>query len=343
MRQAPIPPDDDLRVKSLRSMQLLSTPAELDFDRITRTAAEYFDVPIALVSLVDKDRQWFKSRYGLETPETAREISFSGHTINGNGAFVVTDARRDDRFSDNPLVTGEPHVTFYAGFPIRNAEGFRIGALCVIDRKPRQFTGDDGRRLEDFARWLEVVIENRRLGETQTQLMAELNQARRESMICPMTQAWNRRGFSGLMAREISRSKRDGRPVALAIIDIDHFKRINDSHGHPAGDTALVRLARTLREQIRAYDVFARLGGEEFAIIMPGLRREDAAAAGEKLRAAVEREGALPTGERLTISLGLGWFDPAKADLTEELMMTKADQALYKAKQGGRNRIAVEE
>jgi diguanylate cyclase (GGDEF)-like protein len=343
MRQAPIPPDDELRVKSLQRMQLLSTPAELDFDRITRTAAEYFDVPIALVSLVDKDRQWFKSRHGLDIPETAREISFCGHTVNGNSAFVIPDARRDERFADNPLVTGQPHMSFYAGFPVKNSEGFRIGTLCIMDRKPRQFSADDSRRLEDFARWLEIVIENRQLGETQSQLMAELNQARRESMICPMTQAWNRRGFSGLMAREISRSKRDGRPLALAIIDIDHFKRINDSYGHPAGDSALVTFARILREQIRAYDVFARLGGEEFAVIMPGLQRKDATAAGEKLRAAVERDSLLPTGERLTISLGLAWFDPAKTDLSEELMVTKADQALYKAKQGGRNRVAVED
>jgi diguanylate cyclase (GGDEF)-like protein len=343
MKQAPIPPNDDLRVKSLQRMQLLSTPAELDFDRITRTAAEYFDVPIALVSLVDKDRQWFKSRHGLETPEAAREISFCAHAICGNSALVIPDTRKDERFFDNPLVTGEPHLSFYAGFPIKNGEGFRIGTLCIMDREPRQFSADDSRMLEDFARWLELVIENRRLGESQNHLMAELNQARRESMICPMTQAWNRRGFSSLMAREISRSKRDGRPVALAIIDIDHFKRINDSHGHLAGDSALVSFARILREQIRAYDVFARLGGEEFAVIMPGLRREDARAAGEKLRAAVERDALLPTGERLTVSLGLGWFDPAKAGLSEELMVAKADQALYKAKQGGRNRVAVEE
>ena len=288
-------------------------------------------MPIALVSLVDKDRQWFKSRYGLETPETAREISFCGHAISGNSALVIPDTRKDERFFDNPLVTGEPHLSFYAGFPIKNGEGFRIGTLCIMDREPRQFSADDSRRLEDFARWLELVIESRRLGESQNDLMAELNQARRESMICPMTQAWNRRGFSSLMAREISRSKRDGRPVALAIIDIDHFKRINDSHGHLAGDSALVSFARILREQIRAYDVFARLGGEEFAVIMPGLRREDAMAAGEKLRAAVERDALLPTGERLTVSLGLGWFDPAKVGLSEELMVAKADQALYKA------------
>jgi diguanylate cyclase (GGDEF)-like protein len=342
VQQAAVPFDEELRVRSLQKMQLLSTPAELDFDRITRTAAEYFQAPIALVSLVDRDRQWFKSRQGLDLPETPRSFSFCAHAILGDEAFAVTDAREDERFADNPLVTGEPGVAFYAGFPVKNGQGYKIGTLCIIDRRPRTFTEEDVDRLEDFARWLELVIENRRLGESQNQLLAELTQARRESMICPMTQAWNRRGFSGLMAREISRAKRDGRPLALALIDIDHFKRINDSHGHPAGDAAIIALARILRGHTRAYDVFARLGGEEFAVIMPEIRQQDVIGAGEKLRAAVERDAVLPTGDKLTISLGLGWFDPREAELSEELMIVKADQALYRAKQAGRNRVVLE-
>lgn len=135
-----IPPDEAQRLDDLCRLELLDTEPEARFDRITRTAARLFGVPTALITLVDADRQWFKSRQGLQVASTPRRVSFCGHAVLQDGAFVVNDARADPRFADNPLVTGEPHVRFYAGMPLHGSAGHRVGSLCVIDPVPRAFS-----------------------------------------------------------------------------------------------------------------------------------------------------------------------------------------------------------
>ena len=138
MTPAPIPPDEHERLRALRALMLLDTTPEERFDRVVAFAAQEFGCPIALVSLIDARRQWFKARIGLPVCETARDISFCGHAILDDELFVVPDATADPRFADNPLVTGEPHIRFYAGAPLRLASGHRIGTLCLIDTRPRQ-------------------------------------------------------------------------------------------------------------------------------------------------------------------------------------------------------------
>ncbi|MBT8496186.1 MAG: GAF domain-containing protein [Deltaproteobacteria bacterium] len=145
-----IPDDERARIQALHSLELLDTPPEERFDRITRIARAVFKVPIALVSLVDEDRQWFKARAGLDAAQTSREVSFCGHAILASGVFVVEDALEDERFADNPLVTGPPHVRFYAGAPIPAREGSSLGTLCIIDTKPRKVTSGDRTLLRDL-------------------------------------------------------------------------------------------------------------------------------------------------------------------------------------------------
>ena len=137
MTPAPLPADEDERLSALRALLLLDTPPEERFDRLARFVAEQLDVPIALLTLVDGQRQWFKARVGIDATETPRDISFCGHAIMKNDLFIVEDASRDPRFSDNPLVTGDPHIRFYAGAPLSAPGGHRIGTLCVIDTVPR--------------------------------------------------------------------------------------------------------------------------------------------------------------------------------------------------------------
>lgn len=137
MTPAPLPADEDDRLNALRDLLLLDTPPEERYDRLARFAAEQLDMPIALLTLVDGQRQWFKSRVGVDVTETPRDISFCGHAIMKEELFVVEDASSDPRFSDNPLVTGAPHIRFYAGAPLSSPSGHHIGTLCVIDTVPR--------------------------------------------------------------------------------------------------------------------------------------------------------------------------------------------------------------
>jgi len=143
MLPAPIPADESRRLSALRDLLILDTPPEARFDRIAQFACAEFDAPIVLVSLVDRDRQWFKARVGLDACETERAVSFCGHAILQPGVLVVEDARRDARFADNPLVTGAPSIRFYAGAPLVLASGAAVGTLCLIDTVPRPFDAVD--------------------------------------------------------------------------------------------------------------------------------------------------------------------------------------------------------
>jgi len=148
-------PEEEKRIKVLHDLEILDTPPEERFDRITKIAQIMFDVPIALVSLVDSNRQWFKSCAGISARETPRSMSFCSHAILNEDIMTIEDATNDKRFSDNPLVTGEPFIRFYAGKPIRGVDNHMLGTLCVIDKKPRVFSRADKSVLTDLANWVE--------------------------------------------------------------------------------------------------------------------------------------------------------------------------------------------
>ncbi len=181
MTPPPIPANDAERVAVLRSLGVLDTPPEVDYDELTQLAAQICEVPIALISLVDQDRQWFKSKVGITGSETARETSFCAHAINDPSAdlFVVPDAHQDPRFADNPAVLDDPNVRFYAGAPLVTHDGWALGTLCVIDRKPRELTPDQVKSLGVLRRHVINSLEMRRLVENQNRIITDLDQTRR--------------------------------------------------------------------------------------------------------------------------------------------------------------------
>ena len=159
----PLPPDESKRLATLRQLCLLDTPADRVFDLITQLAARTLRTPIALVSLIDEQRQWFKSRVGLDAPQTPRSQAFCAHAIHSPELLVVADARQDPRFRDNPLVTGPPFIRFYAGAPLMLADGTGLGTLCVIDSEPRsEFDADSRRTLQELRDLLLLRIETLR-------------------------------------------------------------------------------------------------------------------------------------------------------------------------------------
>jgi GAF domain-containing protein len=156
------PKNDDERVAALEKYAILDTDPEMAFDDLTLLASYVCKTPIALISLIDEERQWFKSRVGLSVAETSRDVAFCAKAILQDDVLVVPDALADDRFRDNPLVVSEPHIRFYAGAPLITEEGYTLGTLCVIDRKPRELEPDQKDALKALSRLVLAQLEFRR-------------------------------------------------------------------------------------------------------------------------------------------------------------------------------------
>lgn len=308
-----LPADERRRLATLRALGLLDSPAEERFDRITRLAQRLFDVPTVLVSLIDEDRQWFKSSQGTDVSETSREVSFCGHAILGTGVMQVPDARLDPRFTDNPLVAGDPKIRFYAGCPIAAPDGSKIGTLCLIDREPRVLSSGDERALADLAELVE-----REIAAIQLALDDEL------------TGLSNRRGFLLMADKVLDVCRRQGVAAALVFADLDNLKLINDRFGHEEGDRAIREMAAILTLTLRSSDVLGRVGGDEFCALLTGKSTgEDAV---ERVQFSLARRNAQSANlYPLELSIGLADFDPHEPIPLADLM-DRADQAMYAAK-----------
>jgi diguanylate cyclase (GGDEF)-like protein len=313
------PAHESERVHTLRSLNILDSAPEERFDRLTRVARRLFDVPIALVSLVDSNRQWFKSCQGLGVTETARDVSFCGHAILSDQILMIPDAGSDERFHDNPLVTGEPHIRFYAGCPLKVGNGSNVGTLCLIDTKPRVLDVEERELLRDLARMAEREIEALQLASLDD-----------------LTHLSNRRGFEALAEHALSMCKRLGTPASLLFFDLNDFKVINDTYGHAEGDKALVTFAQVLRKSLREMDVIGRLGGDEFVALLLGSNAADGDAIVARLQQALMAKNH-EQGRRYAIKYSVGRieYDPARHDGIKRLL-ADADGAMYAQKQASK-------
>ena len=313
--------DEDARLAALRRYTILFDDETCDFREITRLAHATLRVPMAAVSLVEFDHQWFRSPVGLDLERTPRAVSFCALAIRGTEPLLVADATADPRFATNPLVVGPPHIRSYLGVPLTTPDGFNIGALCALDAEPRAFTPHEVEVMRDLARIAIDALELRQIAN-----------------IDALTGAFVRRAFLERMQRLLSAD--DGEPAALAIVDIDRFRRINEAHGHAVGDQVLRGFARHVIAWKRAGDVFGRIGGEEFALILPATPTVDALKRVEKLRTIVETMGIdAPVRMEVTASIGLAPLAPAIR--TPSAWLHAADRALYEAKVYGRNRVVL--
>lgn len=307
--------DEQARLETLRSLSILDTLPEERLDRLTRMAKRLFGVPIALVSLVDENRQWFKSCFGLSVSETSRDISFCGHAILGNDLFIIPDAIEDERFADNPLVLNDPFIRFYAGCPLSAPNGRKLGTLCIIDRQPRHFGKEDLEALKDLASMVE-----RELSAVQLATLDEL------------TNISNRRGFMMLAQHSLHLCAREKISASMVFMDLDKFKPINDTFGHAEGDQALTVFAEQMKAACRDADVYARLGGDEFAMLLINTSREPAENIVARLRQSVEEYNQeAKRGYDITFSHGIVEFNPEKQH-TIEAMLADGDSLMYALK-----------
>jgi diguanylate cyclase len=331
MPDAPAPSDEASRIASLAAYRILDTPHDPNFDTVVHLAADLYDVPIALISLTDTDRQWVKAAVGFQLRQVSRTSAFSAYAIlRPDEVMVVEDATLDPRFANSPLVLGEPRVRFYAGAPIRAVNGQPLGTVCIADHTPRHIEAPGLRHLANLAVHVGLLLELHR----KTLLLEEA------ATIDPLTGLFNRRRFEGELSAATDGALA-GRPCALLCLDLDHFKQINDTYGHDVGDDLLREVGRRLTRVARGNDLVARVGGDEFAVLMSGpveiSEAETMAARIVQAFAQVYSVGGFSAAIQTSIGVALcpiHGIGPAG-------LRRAADQAMYAAKQSGGGRIAT--
>jgi diguanylate cyclase (GGDEF)-like protein len=332
MKKPALPENEAQRLRNLDHLKILYSPAEERFDRITRIARRIFDTPIALISLVSKDKQWLKSNQGLCDTETPREISFCGHAILRHDPMIVQNAEKDPDFADNPLVTSAPGIRFYAGCPIKY-EGTPVGTLCIIDMVPREFKPSDVDALKSLGAWAENELQISRMSVAQMELLSKLNDSERRSMIDPVTGVWNRTAMEDTLETEFARAKRQKTPMALLHVDVADFEGILDRHGESAGDTVLREVAQRIRSCVRPHDAVGRVNSHEFVIFLGDCNAVDTKYIAKRISVRVSNEKFDVEKKSIPVRLNVG---AASSKSVTELMLRKlkelATAAMYEAR-----------
>ena len=316
---------DPLRLKTLLDYRVLDTEPESRFDELTLLASRICDTPISIISLVDRDRLFFKSAVGLDVREIPNAHSFCEEVVNRREAIQVKDAKEDERFLCNPLVHSEPYFRFYAASPLIAPNDYVIGTLCVIDYIPRNLNLEQKEALNILAR--QVITQM----ELDKQVIRD-----------PLTGLFNRRYADDLINAELRKMERKRSSLGVIMLDIDHFKNINDTFGHNAGDALLKSFANLLMDNIRFEDIACRIGGEEFMIILPETDIDTITKRAEKVRDQISRMEFIYDDRSLdaiTVSVGVACFPMHGKTLSH--LYQKADSAMYRAKDAGRNNVQL--
>lgn len=339
--QKPAKPENELdRVADLHNLKILDTPVDKWFEAITSVAKQLFNVPIVAVSLVDENRQWFKSIQGLEVHETGRDESFCGHAILQDDLLYIPDALSDSRFADNPLVTGEPHIRFYAGCSIVSEKGYKLGTVCIIDRVPRMFAPGQLNGLRQLALLAELATQAVAGRKVYRSLLDQVSLLDRQTKIDHLTRLWNRRAAEDALEQLAQRSKDQAQGFAIAVIDIDNFKDINDQYGHSGGDEILIELSRRALRVLRDGDILARWGGDEFIVILDCVNVEQVNQMLERFVANIRTQAISLDDQPINITLSIGYsvFEaPKQSDWIS--VFEAADEAMYESKQEGHGRV----
>jgi len=319
----PVPINEPHRLRELERYGLDDGSDDPHLCRILELTADVLEVPIGLISLVDDHCQRFLCRHGLEVRSTPKQMAFCAHAIAGESVFVVENALEDERFSNNPLVLGPPHVRFYAGCPLQTLRGYNLGTLCVIDTKAKSFS--------DHQRW--------RLSSLAAVVMREI-EWRHQSRLCPLTGLHRRDSFFDLAQREFERAQANGWPMALLSFDVDNFRQINMRWGHAAGDQVLIDLVALCLGMLDEDDLMARIYDEEFCVLILGKDDAAALALAELVRHSVtQMHGVFSTSDyHICISGGISSL--SSTDRQFQDIYGRAEQALFLAKNNGRNQIA---
>ncbi|MBX3587327.1 MAG: GAF domain-containing protein [Ramlibacter sp.] len=269
MIPAPIPAQEGLRLAAVRAAVCAYAPREERFDRITRTAKRLLQVPIALITIVEEDEQWFRSVQGLDEPHTPRDISFCGHVVASGKPLVIRDTWTDNAFADNPLVLGKPGIRSYVGLPLEIAPGIFAGSLCAIDTMPRTYDEEELAALQDLARMAESELRSVAVASLQKSLLMRLDLAQRRQALDPVTGCWTIRGFRELLGLAVEQAHADNTQMALCLLRVNtDAAALKLPHGDSGRTLMLGWLAQLLRGRLPPEGALARLGDTDFCALL---------------------------------------------------------------------------
>jgi diguanylate cyclase (GGDEF)-like protein len=337
-----MPADETARLVSLSETGLFGISKDYVFDCITNIGAQLFNAPVCSLVLADAETNWFNSCAALDVRETFSNTSFRDNVVADVEPMVIEDTLLDVRFSGDLLLRIAPQIRFYAGHPIRGSRRAVLGTLCVLDFKPRKFPPEQQRLLQELVFLTELSIFTRGITTAQKALVAKLDLARHESLIDPLLRIWNRGGITTILNQQHESSRELRVPFSILMADIDHFKKINDRHGHITGDTVLKAVTGVLQAALRVDDELGRYGGEEFIAMLPNTNAVNAEELARRLNESVaELRVDTPTGSvGCTVSIGVAEWAPTRLESVQALVH-RADAALLSAKQYGRNRVRL--
>jgi diguanylate cyclase (GGDEF)-like protein len=329
------------RLQMLYQYQILDTLPEEHFDELTRLIAYICEVPIAAISLIDAQRQWYKSKLGFIASEEPRNITFCNHAILQHNVFIVPDTLEDIRFANNPFVIGAAQIRFYAGAPLFAPNNIALGTLCVLDHKPRKLCEEQIHALDVIAHQVITQLELRKnIHALKTNVEKRKNSEKKLiHNVChdSLTGMPNRVFFIDHLRNSFLKSQKNTNYLfAVLFLDLDRFKIVNDSLGHLVGDKLLISAANRLKSCLRDDDTLARLGGDEFVILLKDINRlDDAIEIASRIQDAIAAPFNFDEIEVFTsLSIGIALSDPEYQN--SEDILRDADTAMYRAKELGK-------
>ena len=339
----PPPRFEQQKSEVLQRYRILKSEDVHDASHIARTASLALSAPIVIAALNERYRPWYRAAHGVSGSDFDSLQEFCAYANLSDDAFAVADARLEPYFAREPAVIGAPNVVFFAGAPLSDPDGKRFGTLCLIDNKPRILSPPEIELLKSMAHIVSQDICVHSAGRYAVQDLINAEEERCAlydlAVTDPLTKALNRRAFFRFAEREVQRAHRHQHPLSVLMFDIDHFKKVNDVHGHAAGDDVIVRLSRLVTECVREADLLGRLGGEEFGLILPETGIDAAVSLANRLREAVKDLRFRSSEGTFNVTISLGVSQPENAEIDILPALERADKALYRAKRFGRDRV----
>lgn len=323
---AHLPADEAERIAALHSYQILDTPQETAYDEIVQLAAQICEAPICMISLVDTNRQWFKAKFGWEKEQTSRDIAFAAHTILQQEPLLISNLTRDPLFTRNPLVLNHPNLRFYAGIPLRTAEGKALGSLCVMDHTPRILRFEQQRALITLAHQVVALMDLRR---TRVELSHARFEVAMHTALDEVTGLCGREALMRQFVQECQDCKRDRRPLSLLMLEPDRFQAYQDYNGSVGAQTALKAIAQALQSQAMPYELVARADGNGFAMVLPDRDMDSTMRLAGQCRETIARS--FPEERPLKVSIGLASRNPGG----DPVLFMEAQTALKVAQKTG--------